>query len=116
MCLCVCIGCVSCLKKKSMLAFRPGLYGEKAGVIVDSKQGNIILYQVNLYIQLLPIFYFLCLFKSTNSCLKCLDILCVHAVHTPTQQAYSVLHLAIQLSYLLVLLGLFYIYITYVKQ
>lgn len=33
--------------------------------------------------------------------------LCVPVVHTPTQQAYSVIHLAIQLSYLLVLLGLF---------
>lgn len=32
---------------------------------------------------------------------------CVPVVHTPTQQAYSVIHLAIQLSYLLVLLGLF---------
>lgn len=41
---------------------------------------------------------------------------CVRVVHRPTQQTYSVIHLAIQLSYLLVLLGLFYIYITYVKQ
>lgn len=43
-------------------------------------------------------------------------LMCVHIVHTPTQQTYSVIHLAIQLSYLLVLLGLFCIYITYVKQ
>lgn len=41
---------------------------------------------------------------------------CVHDTHTPTQQAYPAIHFAIQLSYLLVLLGLFYIYITYVKQ
>lgn len=54
---------------------------------------------------------FLSVFKSTNSCFKCQDILCVH-MHTPTQQTHSVIHLAIQLSYLLVLLGLFYIYIT----
>lgn len=40
---------------------------------------------------------------------------CVPVARTPTQQAYSVIHLAIQLSYLLVLLGLFYIYITNVK-
>lgn len=38
--------------------------------------------------------------------------LCTHDVYTTTQQTYSVIHLAIQLSYLLVLLGLFYIYIT----
>lgn len=41
---------------------------------------------------------------------------CVCDIYTPTQQTYSVIHLAIQLSYLLVLLGLFYIYIAYVKQ
>ncbi len=41
---------------------------------------------------------------------------CVRDVHTPIQQTHSVIHLAIQLSYLLVLLGLFYIYIAYVKQ
>lgn len=65
-CVCVCIPyvfvCMSwvCVmsRKKKVSAFRPGLYGERAGVIVDRKQGNIILYQVNLYIQLLPIFYF----------------------------------------------------------
>lgn len=35
-------------------------------------------------------------------------------MHT-RNKTYSVIHLAIQLSYLLVLLGLFYIYTTYVK-
>lgn len=57
---------------------------------------------------------YFCVFKSNNSCFKCLDILCGWHVHTPIQQTYSVLCLAIQLSYLLVLL--FYIYIAYVKH
>lgn len=73
--------------------------------------------QIKLHIHLLPIYSILSVFKSTNSCFKCLDILCVCVYVTCTHQHnILVIHLAIQLSYLLVLLGLFYIYITYVKQ
>lgn len=42
--------------------------------------------------------------------------MCVHDTHAPYLQPYSAIHLAIQLNYLLVLLGLFYIYISYIKR
>lgn len=63
---------------------------------------------IQLYIQ--PLFLhtvFLSIFKSTNSCFRCLDIyVCTWRTHINT--THSVIHLAIQLSYLLVLLGLFF--------
>lgn len=36
------------------------------------------------------------IFKPTNRCLIRLDSVCTHAIYTPTQQTYSLVHLAIQ--------------------
>lgn len=46
----------------------------------SGKQGNVTYYK--LYSQLLPIYSVLSVFKSTNSCFKCLDILCVNMMWT----------------------------------
>lgn len=60
---------------------------------------------------------FLSVFKSTHSCFKNQDILCVYMTHTHTKPttilSYSFSH-SVELP--LGLLGLFYIYITYLKK